>query len=286
MSSSPRNRSSVEPTPVRPTDIWSAALLRAYPLPPIMRAGGEDHDPVVVLGVVQHFAVEREQASGRMVEALHRGPPRSDLSSLPVAAELGTARRQLAKQRTKVLVFRVETECFAKFGGGHSGELLRSLVPEHLAESRRRESLVDDVVAVRSVVEDGPEQIRRGNVERQHVEPAVVNGDGHGVVQAVEQLLEPRSDFRGRCSRLRRSLVGESEQVIPLGVREPEGPRQCGEDLPRRAGRAPLFETGVVLDRDARDVGEFLASQARHTPMRQRGRPGSIPGCHFRAMVA
>ncbi|MFC4499607.1 MULTISPECIES: competence protein CoiA family protein [Streptomyces] len=69
MFSSPRSRSSVGRTPVSPAGTWLAALPRGYLLPPAQTcahfdrscvAGREEHDPVVVLGVVQHLAVERE----------------------------------------------------------------------------------------------------------------------------------------------------------------------------------------------------------------------------------
>lgn len=61
-------------------------------------AGGVEHDPVVPLGVVQHFAVEAQPPPGRVMQALHCRSSSSDLASLPMAAEGRAGGQELGEQ--------------------------------------------------------------------------------------------------------------------------------------------------------------------------------------------
>src|ERR1700712_5370871 len=103
------------------------------------RGRREEHDSVVPLRVVQHLAVEGKRTFSWMIDALHRGRPCPDFSSFPVVRELGAACRERVEQGTKMVIVRVDTQCFAKLGSGHSCQLLCPVAPEDLAESRRRE---------------------------------------------------------------------------------------------------------------------------------------------------
>ena len=75
----------------------------------------------------------------------------------------------------------------------------------------------------------------------------------------------PGPSARPTWTAPRRGQAGEPEEEVALGVREPQAPGERLDDLRRRRGRAPLFEPGQVVDRDAGDPGELLATQAHRT---------------------
>lgn len=81
----------------------------------------------------------------------------------------------------------------------------------------------------------------------------------------------PRGDVVADGPVAGRLQAGEAIEVVALGAVELQGAGEGGDDLRRRGGRPALLEAHHVVDREAGEVVEPLATQARRPP----GPPGA-----------
>lgn len=105
-----------------------------------------------------------------------------------------------------------------------------------------------------------------GRVGCEDVEAAAE--DAGREVDGVEELPHGARDlFCGRwggCGALRSD---EAQQVVGVGVVQLQRPGQGVQDLLGGLAAASLLQPQVVVDADAGQQGDLLASQARHPPL-------------------
>ncbi len=91
-------------------------------------------------------------------------------------------------------------------------------------------------------------------------------GDDHGGGggEAVEHGEHGRLDVGGRAVCRRDGAAREVEEVVAFVALQPERAGERGQGLGRRLGAAAAFQLGVVVRRQARELGDLLAAQPGH----------------------
>ena len=227
---------------------------------------GHVHDqPLVGVGDVQYLAGELQRPDDRVVDALahgvalgylalgpHAGEPRRQrqqlghqLRHVPVAGELGVGGPQVGdrgpRERERVLIGPVRVV-------GRLGEHPADHVPLALRDDRQ--------VA---------DEVHGEPVPGQDVVPRRDDVGGRFRHQ-LQQVPYPRGHVAGRPGCWPGRLARDPEQVLPLIGGEHQRPRQRGEHLPGRPRAAPLLQPDVIVDRQARELGDLLPPQPRRAP--------------------
>jgi hypothetical protein len=122
-----------------------------------------------------------------------------------------------------------------------------------------------------------PHQRVIGRVGEDQIPCCVMDAD-RSVLKSVDQTLHTRGDPGGDHPPSRGHQAREIEQLLSLGIREAKGPAQ---PLDHRFGGgrgASLLQTGEVINRDARQGGQFLSPESGSPSSAARRNADSLRG--------
>ena len=183
-------------------------------------------------------------------------------------AEQLAARGKLADEPDQVRVVRVASRFEPKHGRRIVGDAV--VVAPERAGRRVEIGEPGRVHRPMRVVEDGcverpPERVRREDVV------TAVTHPGGGVGEGVQHLPHRRAHGVGAgvvtSPRRRPGRFGQVEEVLPLGVVEPQGGRQRVQHSFGGTAQVAAFQPNVVVHRDSGKHGDLLATQSRHAPV-------------------
>lgn len=82
-------------------------------------------------------------------------------------------------------------------------------------------------------------------------------------MEAVEAEQQTGTHVSQRAVTARRLVAGEVEEVVVLVLAQAQSAGQGRQEMRRGLGTAGLFETGAVVDGQARQVSDLLTTQPR-----------------------
>jgi hypothetical protein len=218
----------------------------------------------------EDVAIEGQVADARVQDGLSRRGPDSHAARGPEGCEGLVGSVEFAQQRRQGRVVGVASGDEAEVRDQSGGPLLVLGVGEDdtaraVGERAPHQVAVAPVPAGRVAHQRRPEW-----VPRQQVPGGVQHGD-RCVAEAVEDPLHPRRDALGDEPGSGVGQTGEVEQVVALGVLEPQRPGGRPGDLRRRVACAALLEPHEVVHGDPGQAGHLFAAQPRRPAGPERG---------------